>query len=56
MNISQNNNSDFGPDQKSMRELENLYKLNQYDSLEKKVRELINKYDKKSDYRIRSWT
>ena len=44
MNISQNNNSDFGPDQKSMRELENLYKLNQYDSLEKKVRELLNKY------------
>jgi len=44
MNISQNNNSDFGPDQKSMRELENLYKLNQYDSLEKKARELLNKY------------
>ena len=49
MNISQNNNSDFGPDQKSMRELENLYKLNQYDSLEKKVRELINKYDKNTN-------
>ena len=46
MNISKNKNSNFGPDQQSMMELETLYKLNQYDSLEKKVKQLLNKYNK----------
>ena len=46
MNISKNKNSNFGPDQQSMSELETLYKLNQYDSLEKKVKQLLNKYNK----------
>ena len=44
MNISNNKNSNLNPDQQDMQELENLYKLNKYDSLEKKVRQLLNKY------------
>ena len=46
MNTSKNKNSNFGPDQQSMMKLETLYKLNQYDSLEKKVKQLLNKYNK----------
>lgn len=46
MNISQNKNSDLLPSQQDMKELENLHKLRQFNHLENKARQLLNKYTK----------
>ena len=46
MNTSQNKNSNLGPSHSDMRELENLHATSQFNSLENKVRQLINKYPK----------
>ena len=44
MNTSQNKNLKIGPNHKEMNELENLYVTSQFNSLENKVKEIINKY------------
>ena len=44
MNTSRNKNSNLGPDHHNMRELENLYATSQFNFLENKVKQLINKY------------
>ena len=51
MNILQNKDSDHGPSQQEMRELENLYNSKQFNSLENRVRQLLNKYTKNSNLR-----
>ena len=44
MNISQNKSSDVDPNHQDMRELENLYATSQFNFLENKVKQLINKF------------
>ena len=44
MNTLRNKNSNIGPNHHNMRELENLYATSQFNFLENKVKQLINKY------------
>ena len=44
MNTSQHKNSSLGPSHSDMRELENLHATSQFNSLENRVRQLVNKY------------
>ena len=47
MNTSQHKNSSLGLSHSDMRELENLHATSQFNSLENRVRQLVNKYPEK---------